>query len=650
MKKMLTGRVIGTRYEIGSFIARGGTADIYLCRDITSQLTKNFAVKCISKEKSPEVLEQYRQEVTMLDKLSHTNIPMIHFTCEDSEYIYVIENYISGYSLNNRIAEKGLLTENEAVSLGMTLCKILSYLHGQKIPIIYCDLSPKNIMIDENNAPHLLDFGLAQALKKGERSKQPPLGTAGFAAPEQWKNGSRIIDNRTDIYDLGATLYSLLTGESIYNRFPEQPNRLSDKLSPGMTSIISKATAYKPEERYQTVHELYSDLQALKRFDEDYLKKQKKKFIICVVFAVITVCLALMTIASYFSWSNETQGKYTEAVTEAQKYKQNGNIDQAKESYLKAISINPAVLDAYEQMFDMLLPAENNPDYLAQSKIAVDSIRLSSNPNQFKSDLKFLNSLLDETINLQDNVYGEYARKIIQVLKETSDYKENGIARKKIDAYEVIAENSVSGQSDTDKIQSAVNDLIEIAEDDSTDPEGRLNIYYTVIQLYTLDPDQIDLDLNRTASGIEQIETQNSSSETFSFRKTVPLHTAIASLYYQNYLETGGQDQIDSACAWITSLDNMVLNTESMVLKGKILAAKGSYTLAKQCFQNVLDVDANNTSALLGMTSACIDEQDAAGTADFTEALEYYNRLSQGDSLSSGTLNQMNALKVKMGL
>lgn len=94
----------------------------------------------------------------------------------------------------------------------------------------------------------------------------------------------------------------------------------------------------------------------------------------------------------------------------------------------------------------------------------------------------------------------------------------------------------------------------------------------------------------------------------------------------------------------------MVLNTESMVLKGKILAAKGSYTLAKQCFQNVLDVDANNTSALLGMTSACIDEQDAAGTADFTEALEYYNRLSQGDSLSSGTLNQMNALKVKMGL
>ena len=111
----------------------------------------------------------------------------------------------------------GYLSLEEVLDIGIQICEVLEYLHRRNPPVIFRDVKPANIMRTPGGRIVLIDFGIARYFKLGQASDTSPLGSRGIAPPEQYLGQT---DTRSDLYALGATLYTLLTGEVFAHSFP----------------------------------------------------------------------------------------------------------------------------------------------------------------------------------------------------------------------------------------------------------------------------------------------------------------------------------------------------------------------------------------------------------------------------------------------
>ena len=160
------------------------------------------------------------------------------------------------------LCKQGILPQGTVVRIGCQLCLVLSYLHTRQPPIVYLDIKPSNVILrDENKlSVSLFDFGIAIRCGTDADQCDKPRGTKGFAAPEQNKPGSQL-DARTDIFGLGATMYTLLTG-----RNPAADGRIypitcwDSRLSGELEQIILRCVQEDPEDRYQSCETLRQDL------------------------------------------------------------------------------------------------------------------------------------------------------------------------------------------------------------------------------------------------------------------------------------------------------------------------------------------------------------------------------------------------------
>lgn len=177
-------------------------------------------------------------------------VPEIFECIPDGNELIVIEKYIEGCTLEDRIHES-VIAEKEAVRIALKLCDILNVLHHAEHPIICRDLKAENIMIDQNQNIWLVDFDIARTFQEGKRRDTELLGTAEYAAPEQF--GFFQTDSRTDIYAIGILLNYILTG-----KFPVE------KVVTGkMAEIVQKCTFLEPGKRYQDICELKNNILTL---------------------------------------------------------------------------------------------------------------------------------------------------------------------------------------------------------------------------------------------------------------------------------------------------------------------------------------------------------------------------------------------------
>lgn len=163
---------------------------------------------------------------------------------EEDNQLIIIEEYISGYSLQELI-QTSTLSKADLLNYMIDLCNILEQLHAIKPAVIHRDIKPSNIIITNYNHAVLLDFNAAKYYSPSSTEDTVFLGTQGYAAPEQYGFGSS--SPQTDIYSLGILLKEMLT--SI--------NESSDYLD----SIVSKCTKINPSERFNNIGELRSALQ-----------------------------------------------------------------------------------------------------------------------------------------------------------------------------------------------------------------------------------------------------------------------------------------------------------------------------------------------------------------------------------------------------
>lgn len=262
------GTMLENRYLIQSMVGRGGMAGVYCARDMHFPNTvKLVAVKemMITTEDSflrDSILSNFEREANILGGLSHPSIPHIADYFTEGNRSYLILEYIHGRDLEKTMEEtQGFLPEKMVIQWAIEICDVLNYLHNFKPnPIIFRDMKPSNIMIDENNHVFLVDFGIAKVFQVG--TKGTMIGTEGFSPPEQYRGEATP---QADIYSLGATLHYVMTKidpreEAPFTFHERKIRTINSEISEVFESIIEHAIQYKPEDRYKNIQEMKSDL------------------------------------------------------------------------------------------------------------------------------------------------------------------------------------------------------------------------------------------------------------------------------------------------------------------------------------------------------------------------------------------------------
>lgn len=211
------GVVIAGRYRIEAKIGEGGFGVVYKAIDTAEQnrlvALKQITLSALNAQEQIEATASYNREVTLAASLRHKHLATLYDHFTDAENWYLVLEYIDGQTLEETLAQEpdGCLLIGEVIAIGQALCDVLGYLHLQDPPIIFRDVKPANVMRAKDGQIYLIDFGIARHYQIGQNKDTGPLGSPGYAAPEQY--GRAQTDRRTDIYGLGATLQTLLTGK-----------------------------------------------------------------------------------------------------------------------------------------------------------------------------------------------------------------------------------------------------------------------------------------------------------------------------------------------------------------------------------------------------------------------------------------------------
>jgi eukaryotic-like serine/threonine-protein kinase len=259
-------------YDILAKIAEGGMGAVYKGRHrITAQVV---AIKIIppATAKNPVLLKRFEQEYRTAAALDHPNIVRAVEFCGTGPSPFLVMEFVDGESVGAKVDREGPMPEDMAVRIIAQVCQGLHRAHKQKM--IHRDVKPDNILLTQDGTAKLTDLGLVKDadnemnLTKTGRG----LGTPNFMAPEQFRN-AKYADVRCDIYSLGATLYTMVTGEAPFgkvgpldcwmrkNRNELTPPRdLNPQLSDQVDWAIRRSMSADPEQRPASCKEFVEDL------------------------------------------------------------------------------------------------------------------------------------------------------------------------------------------------------------------------------------------------------------------------------------------------------------------------------------------------------------------------------------------------------
>jgi len=243
------GMVLAGRYRILGEIGRGGFSIVYRAEDLDAATHDEVAIKRIHlRSLTPrqiiDATETFHREMRTLARFKHfAGIPHFYEHLTDAENWYLVMEYIDGQTLEDylRHAPDDALTERETLDIGIDLAHILHELHSVDPPIIFRDVKPANIMITPDRRLYLIDFGISRVFTPGKKKDTTPIGTPGYAPLEQY--GRAQTDARSDIYSLGATLQTLLTGRDPLELAAGEPSRNRKKSSRALRKLLAEMMA-----------------------------------------------------------------------------------------------------------------------------------------------------------------------------------------------------------------------------------------------------------------------------------------------------------------------------------------------------------------------------------------------------------------------
>ncbi len=253
------------RYQIIGVLGMGGMSTVYKARDLRfANVTRLCAVKeMVNLASDPQFREKairdFEREANILATTNHPALPGIYDFFGEGNRHYLVMELIEGWDLENYLAElpQGeFFEEAQIIDWALQLCDVLSYLHSRRPkPIIFRDLKPGNIMLDNQGRIRLIDFGIAKVFQTGQKGTM--IGTEGYSPPEQYRGSA---EPRGDIYALGATLHHLLTKQDPRLEppfsFQERPlSKLNANVNRQLEAAIMQAVEYDASRRFSSVEE-----------------------------------------------------------------------------------------------------------------------------------------------------------------------------------------------------------------------------------------------------------------------------------------------------------------------------------------------------------------------------------------------------------
>jgi serine/threonine-protein kinase len=260
------GTLLLDRYLIVQRVGGGGMGSVYQARDkrLADRLcaVKEMIELFADQTQRAKAVEDFRREAAVLAQLKHPSIPTIYDNFIESGRYYLVMEWIGGGDLAEQMRmHGGVVDEVKVTEWAYQICDVLYYIHSQKPPIIYRDLKPANLMLDDTSGRVMLvDFGIARVVRPTEKGVTA-IGTMGYAPPELF---SGKVEPRSDIYSLGATMFHMLTGSDPqdnpllvfdFSKYP-RPCQINPLISPEMERILIKSVAHKPEDRQASAQEL----------------------------------------------------------------------------------------------------------------------------------------------------------------------------------------------------------------------------------------------------------------------------------------------------------------------------------------------------------------------------------------------------------
>lgn len=260
-------------YTIQRVLGRGGQAVVY--EAVQESTRRRVAIKVVrlGARDATRRLRRFDREIELVSNLRH---PLV-VTVFDSGITaagepYLVMEYVEGAP----IAHDPDATVRATLEQFQRVCDAIRHAHQHGV--VHRDIKPSNILVDSQNQPRVLDFGLATTLESRESLTLTKsgefLGTPIYAAPEQLRSGAAVADVRTDVYALGMILYELLTGAhpfaphsaladivtGILEEDPKPPSSITDRVDNELDTIVLKAIAKEPERRYASVDALHADI------------------------------------------------------------------------------------------------------------------------------------------------------------------------------------------------------------------------------------------------------------------------------------------------------------------------------------------------------------------------------------------------------
>ncbi|MEO8956459.1 MAG: protein kinase [Ktedonobacteraceae bacterium] len=274
------GTKVGDRYIVEGLLGKGGFGAVYLVRD---QRVKGnlFALKEIV-DSSKQERARFAFECEVLKRLDHPSLPRVYRVFQDDKNsrAYMLMDYIQGPNLEilrQKQPDKRFPLAR-ALEIMAPIMNAVAYLHDQTPPIIHRDIKPSNIIVpDSEDAAVLVDFGIAKEFDPDSTTTAVRRCSPGYGAPEQYSKGT---NTQTDIYGLGATLYTLLTGtvpEDAFYRMTQLGSKHNDPLEPInqlvpdipllIWAAIQQAMSINSTERFQTAGQFWQALTAYPQQD-----------------------------------------------------------------------------------------------------------------------------------------------------------------------------------------------------------------------------------------------------------------------------------------------------------------------------------------------------------------------------------------------